>query len=106
MTTPVEMITVSKDGYGVHVVLVVFAHTLSENDPRPEFNLGYQWASIRRRARKAVIDFLTEREQSTSETVNEARERIRSSLGRLDVHHQRLDSMNRWHGVTFREADL
>lgn len=82
---------------------VTFEHTLSESDSRPEFNLGAQWATIRRRARQAIVRAITEREQKTHETYTEAQARCRASLGRLQVIEQNIDSLNRWHGVTLGE---
>ena len=66
------------NGAGQWRATVTFEHTLSESDPRPEFNLGAQWATIRRRARQAIVRAITEREQN-------------------------IDSLNRWHGVTLGE---
>lgn len=91
------------NGAGQWRAEVTFEHTLSESDPRPEFNLGAQWANIRRRARKAILREITEREQKTHETYAEALARCNASLGRLQVIEQHIDSMNRWHGVTLGE---
>ena len=43
------------DGFGNWHATVTFPHTLSESDPRPEFNLNSQWPRIRRLARRAVV---------------------------------------------------
>ena len=91
------------NGAGQWRAAVQFDHTLSESDHRPEFNLGAQWANIRRRARKDILRAITEREQKTHESYAEARGRVNASLGRLQVIEQNIDSMNRWHGVTLGE---
>ena len=91
------------NGAGQWRVTVTFGHTLSESDSRPEFNLGAQWANIRRRARQAIVRAISEREQKTHETYAEALARCNASLGRLQVIEQNIDSMNRWHGVTLGE---
>lgn len=93
------------DGFGRWSAAVEFPHTLSESDPRPEFNLGHQWPGLRRRARAAIVAELAEREQKTWETYPEAQRRVRASLPRLEVRAQKLDAANRWHGVTFGEPD-
>ena len=91
------------NGAGQWRATVTFEHTLSESDSRPEFNLSAQWANIRRRARKAILRAITEREQKTHETYIEALARCNASLGRLQVIEQNIDSLNRWHGVTLGE---
>lgn len=82
---------------------VTFEHTLSESDSRPEFSLNAQWTNIRRRARRAIVRAITEREQKTHETYAEALARCNASLGRLQVIRQDIDSLNRWRGVTLGE---
>ena len=91
------------NGAGQWRATVTFEHTLSESDPRSEFNLGVRWANIRRRARRAIVRAITEREQKTHESYAEARGRVNASLGRLQVIEQNIDSMNRWRGVTLGE---
>ena len=91
------------NGAGQWRAKVTFDFPLSESDPRSEFNLGVQWANIRRRARKDILRAITEREQKTHETYAEALARCNASLGRLQVIEQNIDSMNRWHGVTLGE---
>lgn len=97
-------ITTYADSFGRFHARVQFSHTLSESDPRKAFNLGHQWPRLRARARTAVVNALVEREQKTDESHDEARARIRSSLGRLNVTGQDIDPMNRWYGVSFGEA--
>ena len=96
-------VNVYADGFGRWHAEVRFPTTLSESDPRPEYNLGHQWESIRRVARNAIVREITDREQKTWETRNEAARRIRRTLPRLVVIDQDLDAMNRWHGVTLGE---
>ena len=91
------------NGAGQWRAQVTFDCALSESDPRPEFNLGAQWAPIRRRARQAVVRAIAEREQRTHESYAEARERVNASLGRLQVIDQSIDSLGRWRGVTLGE---
>ena len=91
------------NGAGQWRVTVTFEHTLSESDSRPEFNLGAQWANIRRRARQAIVRAITEREQKTHETYAEVLARCNASFGRLQVIEQHIDSLSRWHGVTLGE---
>ena len=52
------------NGAGQWRAQVTFDFPLSESDPRSEFNLGVQWANIRRRARKDILRAITEREQN------------------------------------------
>lgn len=48
-------VTTHADGFGNWHATVTFPHTLSESDPRPEFNLGAQWSRIRGLARRAIV---------------------------------------------------
>ena len=93
------------NGAGQWRAEVTFEHTLSESDPRTEFNLGAQWATIRRRARQAIVRAIPEREQKTHESYAEARGRVNASLGRLQVIEQSIDSLGRWHGITLGECE-
>ena len=88
---------------GLWRVRLIFGNTLSETDPRPEFNLQHRWAGLRRTARAAIVRAIAEREQRTDETLKQAEARVRASLGKLDVIEQSIDSLNRWGGVTFGE---
>lgn len=104
MTTKiVESIQTRANGYGQVVAQIVFVHSLSESDNRPEFNIGARWGNLRKRARRAIVDFIVEREQKTTETRDEARKRISASLGNIEVAASDLDAMNRWWGVSFQE---
>lgn len=96
-------ITAYADAYGRWAAEVSFPHTLSESDPRPEFNINHQLPGIRRQARTAIVRELTEREQKTTESWQEAAARVRASLPNLKVLTQNIDSMNRWHGITLGE---
>ena len=82
---------------------ITFDHTMSESDPRAEFNVARQMPNLRRRARRAIINAITEREQKTTETYSEARGRVAASLGRLRIIKQNINSINLWHGVTIGE---
>lgn len=92
------------NGFGDWRARVDFSHTLSETDPREEFNLDVQWARIRRAARRAIVREIATREQTTRETLAMAESRVRETLPRLEVIEQHVwHSLNTWHGVTFGE---
>lgn len=103
MTNPTFTVTTFTNGFGDWRARVDFSHTLSESDPREEFNLGTQWARIRRAARNAIVRELAEREQTTRETLAMAERRIRETLPRLDVIEQHVYADNTWHGITLGE---
>lgn len=91
------------NGFGDMRARIDFSHTLSESDPREEFNLDAQWTRIRRAARRAIVREIAEREQTTRETLAMAERRVRASLPRLDVIEQHVYGTGAWHGVTFGE---
>lgn len=91
------------NGLGQWRAAVTFPHSLSETDYRRGYNLQRQLPNFRRKARLAIIDEITSREQKTTESFDEARARVKASLGNLRIVAQNIDSMNRWHGVTFGE---
>lgn len=101
--SPVSSIRTYADAHGRWHVEISFSRSLSESDPREEFNLGRHWVNLRRRARAAIVRELAEREQKTHETRAEAEARMRTSLGRLAVTAQKIGSTNLWYGVTFGE---
>jgi hypothetical protein len=103
MASIISTVTTFADGFGRWRARVDFAHTLSESDPRDEFNLHRHWATIRARAREAIVGEVADREQKTGETRRDAERRVRAGLPRLAVVNQGLDSMNCWHGVTLGE---
>lgn len=96
-------ITTWANGFGQWRARVEFPHTLSENDPRPEYNLHHHWANLRRKARTAIINELVQREQKTNETREAAVSRIRQALPNLHVIDQGLTAQNTWTSVTFGE---
>lgn len=102
---PLEITTeVTLNGEGLVRVYVSFLPGgLSESDPRPEFNLQAQWPGIRRKARNAAVKFLAEREQKTTETFIQAKQRVRKTMGNLEVIKQNITSTNVWLGVTLGE---
>lgn len=103
-TTPVvSSVNTFADDFGRWRAQVEFSRTLSESDPRPEFNLGHQLKAIRAKARTAIVSAIADREQKTTETRANAEHRIRTSLPNLVVIKQGIDSMNTWHGVTLGE---
>lgn len=91
------------NGFGDWRARVDFSHTLSESDPREEFNIGAQWARIRRAARRAIVREIAEREQKTRETLAMAERRVREALPRLDVIERHVYADNTWHGITLGE---
>lgn len=99
----VAAVSTYADGFGRWCASVTFVRTLSESDTRPQFNVAAQLRVIRRAARKALLTELLAREQKTHETEKEARTRLSRSL-RLEIAGHNIDSLNRWHGMTFREA--
>lgn len=99
----IEKVITSANGFGLWSAKVVFAHTLSESDPRREFNIQAQLSNIRRAARKAIISELVAREQTVGESDASVRTRVSKSLGRLEITASDLDSMNCWHSITFSE---
>lgn len=99
----IEKTITSANGFGLWSAKVVFTHTLSESDPRREFNIQAQLSNIRRAARKAIINELVAREQTTNETEASARARVGKSLGRLEVTASDVDAMNCWHSITLGE---
>lgn len=104
MASPITCITTFADGFGRWRARVDFGHTLSENDPREDFNLDRQWKHIRSRARDAVVAQIVQREQKTHETLAQATHRVRWALPHLVVIDQNIDSLNRWNGVTIGEG--
>ena len=88
---------------GLKRVRLIFGNTLSETDPRPEFNLQSRWPELRRKARTALVRAIAEREQRTDETRKQAEALVRASLGKLEVIEQSIDSLNRLGAVTFGE---
>lgn len=102
-TSVVSSVSTFADGFGRWRAQVEFSRTLSESDPRPEFNLGHQLKAIRTKARSAIVDEIVAREQKTAETRANAEHRIRASLPNLVVVKQGINSMNTWHGVTLGE---
>lgn len=103
MSAVIESVTTFADGFGRWRARIDFVHTLSESDPRTEFNLNHHWKALRTRARRAIITELVEREQKSGESRLNAEHRIRTSLPNLVVVEQYLDSMNCWHGITLGE---
>lgn len=99
----IEKVITSANGFGLWSAKVVFTHTLSESDPRREFNIQAQLSNIRRAARKAIISELVAREQTVGESDASVRTRVSKSLGRLEITASDLDSMNCWHSITFSE---
>ena len=97
------IVTTFADGYGRWRARIDFPHTLSENDPRPEYNLHHHWANLRRKARTAIVNELVDREQKTYESRNDAAWRIRQALPNLQVIDQGITSQNTWTSVTFGE---
>ncbi|WP_155838696.1 hypothetical protein [Arthrobacter castelli] len=100
----ISTINTFADGFGRWRALVIFTHSLSESDLRPEFNLGHRWPRLRARARAMILNDLVDREQKTGESRPDAELRVGQSLPRLVVIAREIDSLNRWHGVTFGEA--
>lgn len=100
----VNSVTTFADGFGRWQAHIGFSRTLSESDPRAEFNLNAQWKSIRARARTAIVAEIIAREQKTGETRSNAEHRVRMSLPKLVVIDQDIDSMNCWHGITLGES--
>lgn len=104
MTTPIlRTLSTHADGHGRWRAMLTFEHTLSENDPRPEYNLHHHWPALRRKARTAIVEQLALREQKSNENMATARTRMRRALAPLVVIDQYLDAENRWRGVTFGE---
>ena len=101
-TMPVET-SISVNAFGNYVVTLAFGHSLSESDPRPEYSLQHRWASLRKRARQALVARMAQDLRTTSETPQQALARIRASLPPLVVVSQDVDANNRWHGVSFAE---
>lgn len=91
------------DPMGLWRAEIRFNNTKSYSDTRPGFNLYSAISYARKLARKAIIDEITEREQRTYETYEQARARVSNSLPRLHVIRQNIDSLNRWHGITLGE---
>lgn len=85
-------VTTYADGFGTWHAKVLFEHTLSESDSRPEFNLDCKWSSIRRAARSAINAELQARENNPAPV-------------RIDVHKQLMYGDNTWYGVEFVESD-
>lgn len=100
----VESVCTTADGFGRWSATVHFAHTLSETDTRPQFNLDTRIRTIRRAARDAIVRELVLREQKTNESHAAAEQRVRKSL-RLEISDQIVDSLNRWRGITYREKE-
>ena len=104
--SPPELtVATSANSFGMWRARIDFSHTLSESDNRPEFNLNFQWARIRRRARTAILSEIADREQKTGETRSDVETRVRASLRDLQVIEQHVYSDNTWHGVTLGEGD-
>src|SRR5699024_6859544 len=103
MTSVIDSISTSADGYGRWRAKVEFSRTLSESDPREEFSLHHHWPTVRLRARKAIVDELVQREQKTGECRGAAQRPLTHGLPNLVVISQDIDSMNCWHGVTLGE---
>lgn len=97
-------VTTFTNGFGDWRARVDFSHTLSESDPREDFNVSAQWPRIRRAARRAIVRALAEREQTARETLAMAESRVRETLPRLDViEWHEWHSANTSHGVTIGE---
>lgn len=104
MANPTFTVSTFTNGFGDWRARVEFSHTLSESDPREEYNLGAQWARIRRVARRAIVRAIAEREQTTRETLATAILRVTETLPRLAVIDARMSpGMNTWEGVTIGE---
>lgn len=103
MTKPTFTVSTFTNGFGDWRARVDFSHTLSENDPREEYNLGAQWQRIRRAARRAIVREIATREQTTRETLAMTEARVRASLPRLAVIEQHIHGSGAWHGVTLGE---
>ncbi len=99
----IETVTTRADGRGVWHADIIFTHTLSESDPRPAFNVNAQLAALKRAALNAIVEELAVREQIIYESFAAAKRRIRSST-RIEIEAQNIDSLNRWHGISFREV--
>lgn len=103
-SAPTLAVKTFTNGFGEWRAHVEFSHTLSENDSRPEFNLGVQWPRIRRAARNAIVAEVAAREQTTGETIEDAARRVRVTLPRLAVIDQGIyASLNTWFSVTLGE---
>lgn len=96
-------VTTFTNGYGDWRARVTFSHTLSENDPRPAFNLDAQWSRIRRAARRAIVREIAEREQRAREATSDVIARVNASLPRLSVIEQHAHGTGAWYGVTIGE---
>lgn len=91
------------NGFGDWRAKVSFSHTLSDSDPREEFNLGAQWARIRRVARNAIVREIAGRERKPGESLKDAQSRVRGTFPNLDVIDQHVNVSGTWYGVTFGE---
>lgn len=84
-------VTTYADGFGTWHAQVAFEHTLSESDPRSDFNLDCKWSSIRRAARRAINRELQARENNPAPV-------------RIDVHRWHTFPDNTHYGVEFVES--
>ena len=100
----IESIRTYADGFGRWRSEIIFEHTLNENDPRAEFNLGHHWAKLHRRARADIVQAISEREKKVGETRAQAKKRVNDILGQLHVIKQGISSINTWFSVTLGEV--
>lgn len=89
----------STDGFGRWRAHVVLAGNIGVKSSDVEKH----WATIRRTARDVIVEEIARREQTTSETWQQAVTRVRQSLPRLVVVHTDTDNRGRIHGITFGE---
>lgn len=91
------------DAHGRWWVEVTFPKPLSTTVHGTDNSLARHWPMIRRQARTALINKITEREQKTNETTDAARERVRTSMSSLRVLDQETRTDGKIYGITFGE---
>lgn len=82
-----------RDDFGIWYATVEFPHTMSESDPREEFNLNVHWDAIRSSARRAIKRQAMRYDSADSEW-----------RCNVEVYAQGVYGDNTWYSVTFRES--